>query len=90
MEVSFMAYPKNICKVIYSVRLGLTALSSLILRHEETLIITKVKSKGGDLIYFNNNAICPFKGELEKYYQENYCLITDFKILIGAVLMLFL
>lgn len=86
MEVSFKTYPLEVQEIIYNVKPGLTGLGSLIFRNEEELI-TKVKEQGIDPIQFYQNQIYPYKGELEKYYQENYGFFTDLKIFIGTALM---
>ena len=86
MEVSFRAYPSEIQEIIYNVKPGLTGLGSLIFRNEEALITT-VKERGLDPIQFYRNEIYPYKGELEKYYQENYGFSTDLKIFFGTILM---
>ena len=89
MSKSFEVYPEPVKQFIYNVPPGLTGLGSLIFRNEEELI-TKIRDKGIDTWEYYKNEIYPFKGELEKYYQDNYCFITDFKILIGTFLMVLL
>ena len=86
MPKSFEVYPKHIQQFIYDVTPGLTGMGSLIFRDEEELI-TKVRDKGLDTWDYYKNEIYPFKGELEKYYQENYGFTTDLKIFIGTILM---
>lgn len=86
MPKSFEVYPKHIQQFIYDVTPGLTGMGSLIFRDEEELI-TKVRDKGLDTWEYYKNEIYPFKGELEKYYQDNYGFVTDFKIFVGTVLM---
>ena len=86
MEISFKAYPSEIKEIIYNVKPGLTGLGSLIFRNEEALITT-VKERGLDPIKFYQNEIYPFKGDLEKYYQDNYGFLTDLKIFIGTILV---
>lgn len=81
MQISFDAYPNNVQKVIYNVKPGLTGIGSIIFRDEEDLI-TKVKNEGGDTWDFYKNKIYPFKGEVEKWYQENQSFYTDLKIII--------
>ena len=81
MQISFDAYPEHVQKVIYNVRPGLTGIGSIIFRDEEELI-TEVKNQGGDTWAFYSNKIYPFKGEVEKWYQENQGFITDIKIII--------
>lgn len=81
MQKSFDQYPPDVQKVIYNVPPGLTGIGSIIFRDEETLI-TRVKESGGDAWDFYKNTIYPFKGELEKWYQQNQGFGTDFKILL--------
>ena len=80
MKVSFEAYPKEIQKVIYNVKPGLTGIGSIIFRDEERLI-TDVKNNGGDLWDFYKNTIYPFKGNLELWYQNNKSFFLDLKLI---------
>ena len=80
MKVSFEAYPKEIQKVIYNVKPGLTGIGSIIFRDEEKLI-TDVKNNGGDLWDFYKNTIYPFKGNLELWYQNNKSFFLDLKLI---------
>jgi lipopolysaccharide/colanic/teichoic acid biosynthesis glycosyltransferase len=77
MQKSFDAYPIEVQKVIYNVKPGLTGIGSIIFRDEETLI-TEVRDNGGDTWDFYQNKIYPFKGEVEKWYQEHQSFYTDF------------
>lgn len=86
MKKSFEVYPESIKKFIYDVTPGLTGMGSLIFHNEEELI-TKARDKGLDTWEYYKNEIYPFKGELEKYYQDNYGFTTDLKIFIGTILM---
>lgn len=80
MAVSFAAYPEDVKEVIYNVKPGLTGIGSVIFRDEEELI-TKVKENGGDIWSFYKNDIYPYKGMVEKWYQENISFHTDFMII---------
>jgi len=80
MKISFEAYPKEIQKVIYNVKPGLTGIGSIIFRDEEKLI-TDVKDNGGDLWDFYKNTIYPFKGNLELWYQNNKSFSLDLKLI---------
>ena len=80
MKVSFEAYPKEIQKVIYNVKPGLTGIGSIIFRDEEKLI-TDVKNNGGDLWKFYKGKIYPFKGKLEIWYQNNKSFSLDIKLI---------
>ncbi|MBK8670643.1 MAG: sugar transferase [Saprospiraceae bacterium] len=77
MQKSFDAYPIEVQKVIYNVKPGLTGIGSIIFRDEETLI-TEVRDNGGDTWDFYQNKIYPFKGEVEKWYQDHQGFYTDF------------
>ena len=81
MRVSFESYPKNIQKVIYNVKPGLSGIGSIIFREEEE-IITKVKTAGGDIWDFYKNTIYPFKGELELWYQKNKSFLLDLQLIL--------
>lgn len=81
MGISFKAYTKDVQEVIYNVKPGLTGIGSIIFRDEEELI-TAVKNNGGDVWAFYNDKIFPFKGEVEKWYQEHESFIVDLKIII--------
>lgn len=83
MHKSFEAYPKDVQLVIYNVKPGLSGIGSIIFRDEEELI-TEVKNKGGDTWAFYANKIFPFKGEVEKWYQEHESFIVDVKIIMGT------
>ena len=80
MKVSFEAYPKDVQKVIYNVRPGLTGIGSIFFRDEEELI-TEVKNSGGDVWVFYRQKIYPFKGELENWYQNHKSFILDMKLI---------
>lgn len=81
MPQSFAAYPEDIQKLIYNVRPGLTGIGSIVFRDEEELI-TKVKNDGDDTWGFYKNTIYPFKGELERWYQNNNSFIVDIQLII--------
>lgn len=79
-EASFDHYPKDVQKVIYNVRPGITGIGSVIFRAEEALI-TKAKEQGKDPGKFYRKEIYPYKGQLEKWYQANQSFMLDFTIL---------
>lgn len=81
MPISFNQYPEDVKKVIYNVKPGLTGIGSIIFRDEEELI-TQVKIKGEDTWKFYTEKIYPFKGEVEKWYQNNVNFINDLKIIL--------
>ena len=88
MRVSFESYPKEIQKVVYKVKPGLTGIGSIVFRDEEE-IITKVKSDGGDMFYFYKNIIYPFKGKLEIWYQKNLSFVLDLKLILITAWVIF-
>ena len=80
MPISFETYPEEIQKIIYNVKPGLTGLGSIVFRDEENLL-AEIKERGEDPWVFYKESIYPFKGELEKWYQNNYSFFIDLKIL---------
>lgn len=87
MPVSFDAYPDDVKKVIYNVKPGLTGIGSIIFRDEETLI-TSIKDNGGDTWDFYKNKIYPFKGKVEKWYQNQQSFLCDLKIIIITAIVI--
>jgi lipopolysaccharide/colanic/teichoic acid biosynthesis glycosyltransferase len=85
MKESFDVYSSDVQSVIYNVRPGLSGIGSLVFRDEETLI-TKANEKGIDTWAYYKNVIYPYKGELEKWYQQNQSFYVDISILILTVL----
>ena len=81
MSISFETYTKDVQKVIYNVKPGLTGIGSIVFRDEEQLM-TEVKLKGEDTWAFYSNKIYPFKGELELWYQKNRSFFVDLKLIV--------
>ncbi|MBK9150492.1 MAG: sugar transferase [Saprospiraceae bacterium] len=89
MPKSFEVYPDEIKQIIYNVKPGLTGVGSIIFRDEERLI-TKVRDEGGDVWHYYQYTIYPFKGQVEKWYQENRGFYTDLMcILLTAWVIVF-
>ena len=88
MQVSFESYPKDIQKVIYNVKPGLTGIGSIIFRDEEELI-TNAKNNGDDILNFYKNTIYPFKGEVEIWYQNNKSFFLDIKLIFITLWVIF-
>jgi lipopolysaccharide/colanic/teichoic acid biosynthesis glycosyltransferase len=86
MPISFAAYPQNVQQVIYNVQPGLTGIGSIVFRDEEQLIASK-KEAGEDAWAFYENELYPFKGELERWYQERQSFVLDVKILLATALV---
>lgn len=81
MPISFETYPLEIQNIIYNVKPGLTGLGSIVFRDEENLL-AEIKERGEDPWVFYRESIYPFKGELEKWYQNNFSFIIDLKIIL--------
>ena len=77
---SFDYYPEDVQEVIYNVKPGITGIGSVVFRDEEELI-TKAKERGKDPKKFYREEIYPYKGALEKWYQENQSFFLDLMIL---------
>lgn len=80
MQKSFDQYPAPVQAVIYNVVPGLTGIGSIIFRNEEELI-TQAKAEGKDPWEFYKTVIYPYKGELEKWYQERQSFWLDLSII---------
>ena len=85
MKKSFDTYPNDVKNFIYDVIPGLSGLGSLVFRDEEK-IITNVKKHGIDTWEYYKNQIHPYKGDLERYYQENRGFFIDLKIFVATLL----
>ena len=88
MKVSFDSYPKQIKNIIYNVKPGLTGIGSIIFRDEERLI-TNITNQGKDPINFYKKKIYPYKGELEIWYQNNQSFLTDCKLIMVTIWVVF-
>jgi lipopolysaccharide/colanic/teichoic acid biosynthesis glycosyltransferase len=77
MKVDFLKFPEYIQKVIYNAKPGITGIGSIIFRDEEKWISTAE----GDPHEFYREAIAPYKGELELWYQKNLTFRTDIKLI---------
>ncbi len=85
MKSSFDIYSEEIKKSIYKTSPGITGIASLIFRDEENIIF---ESNTNPRDYYEKY-ILPYKGELELWYQERISFITDLKILVLTVVLLF-
>ena len=79
VDNDFLAYPKEIQNIIYKVKPGLTGIGSLIFRDEEKIISENYDQKDPHKYY--REIIAPYKGSLELWYQNNYSIILDIKII---------
>ena len=75
METGFNLYPAEIKNKIYNVKPGITGIGSLIFRDEEKII------SASDDPVATYQAISPFKGALEMWYQKNASVYTDSMII---------
>ncbi len=85
MQVDFDVYPEHVREKIYDVPPGITGIGSVIFRDEEKLLSeTTLPPKE-----YYAKVIAPYKGELELWYQRNFSLGTDIKIIYLTVLVIF-
>jgi lipopolysaccharide/colanic/teichoic acid biosynthesis glycosyltransferase len=80
LATSVVKYTKEVQKIIYKNRPGITGLGSLVFRDEE-LLVTAYKELGKDPSEYYKIYIYPYKGALEEWYYYNCSLLVDFKIL---------
>ncbi len=85
VDKTFDPYPKNIKDSIYNVKPGLSGIGSIIFRNEEELM-TNTKMNLND---YYREKIAPYKGELELWYQKNISFITDLKIILITIWIVF-
>ena len=78
-------YSDGVGEMIYLNKPGLTGIGSIIFRDEEVLI-SKTKLNKKD---FYDNFICPYKGELELWYKENFSFWTDIKLIFCTAWIIF-
>lgn len=78
MKVDFDKYSDDIKAVIYRTRPGLTGIASIIFSDEEQYFTGSVT----DPHEYDRLYIAPYKGALEKWYQQHCSALTDLKIII--------
>lgn len=83
MKVDFDKYPEAVQKTVYNVKPGLSGVASIVFRDEEEYF----SSTDMDPHEYDKQFIAPYKGELEKWYQENISLFTDLKILFYTLII---
>lgn len=85
MKVDFDKYAQDIQSVIYNTRPGLSGIASIVFCDEE-----KLHSEATiDPHEFDRLYIAPYKGALEKWYQEHCSFYTDLMIIFLTVVMIF-
>ena len=77
MKVDFDKYNEEIQSIIYSTRPGLTGIASIVFSDEEQYY----SNTEMDHHEFDKQFIAPYKGALEKWYQQNVSAWTDMKII---------
>ncbi len=80
MPQSFAEYPDHVKEVIYNVPPGITGIGSIVYRDEEDIIL-KATEEGKTAWDVYTKEIYPYKGELEKWYQQNQSFRLDLLIL---------
>jgi lipopolysaccharide/colanic/teichoic acid biosynthesis glycosyltransferase len=78
MKVDFEKYSDEIKAVIYNTPPGLTGIASIVFSDEEQYYTGSVI----DPHEYDRQFIAPYKGALEKWYQEHCSALTDLKIIL--------
>lgn len=73
---NFLLYSKQIQEAVTTQRPGLTGIGSIIFRDEENILENAV-----DKVFFYQNVIAPYKGELEHWYINNKNIAKYFIII---------
>jgi len=77
IKEGFDLYPPDVQSFVYQSKPGITGIASIIFRDEEKLVSeSRMAPMDYYIIY-----IFPYKGQLEKWYNENRSLWVDFLIL---------
>ena len=76
----FGDYSDHIKENIVKQQPGITGIGSIVFRDEEA-IITEAGEKGQDLVATYRDHILPYKGAVELWYNENYSMVVDLKII---------
>ena len=79
VEKIFNNYSKEIQKIVYNAKPGLTGMGSIVFRDEEKLFNNVGEENYND---FYKNEISPYKGKLELWYQNNQSFLIDFIIIL--------
>ena len=77
------SYSKDIKKIIFSTRPGLSGIGSIIFRNEEELLARNFSKN------FFYRKIMPFKGELEVWFVKNQSIMLYFKLIFLTIFALF-
>lgn len=77
VDKTFNAYPKEVQKVVYNSKPGITGIGSIVFRDEEKEISDATIPPHE---YYEQH-IAPYKGALEMWYQKNKSLYTDFMLI---------
>ncbi len=87
MQLSFEQYPDEIQKMIYRVKPGITGIGSIVFRDEES-ILERATATGRDPWHVYREDIYPFKGQLERWYQDHRSLTLDLNLLVCTALVI--
>ena len=85
VDKTFEPYSENIKNSIYNIKPGLSGIGSIIFRNEEELM----SNTQMNLDDYYREKIAPIKGELELWYQKNISFITDIKIILITIWIVF-
>ena len=77
------SYSKDVKKIIFSVKPGLSGVGSIIFRNEEDLLSRNFSRN------FFYKQIMPFKGELEVWFVKNQSIMLYFKLIFLTIFVLF-
>ena len=77
------SYSKDVKKIIFSTKPGLSGIGSIIFRNEEDLLSRNFSRN------FFYKQIMPFKGELEVWFVKNQSIMLYFKLIFLTIFVLF-
>ncbi len=79
---NFNVFPLQLQEIIVKVKPGLSGLGSIVFRGEEDILAENAGS-----VDFYDNAIAPYKGQVEAWYVRNQSLSTYFLVIFVTVLV---
>jgi lipopolysaccharide/colanic/teichoic acid biosynthesis glycosyltransferase len=84
LAASFQKYLPEIRERISRIRPGITGIGSVIFRDESSLV-AKVAASGMEPLDYYREYIYPYKGNLERWYQQRMSFYLDFMLLLLTI-----
>ncbi|MCK5617500.1 sugar transferase [Candidatus Pacearchaeota archaeon] len=83
LEVHAKIYPEDVRRKIYSMKPGLIGIGSLYFHNEDSLLASV-----DNTTQYYEEVVMPKKAELELWYNQNWSILLDFRLLLLSVVIL--